>query len=1254
MKCLKCKTVNPLQAKFCLECGATLKKDASPSAAKPTKSVPAAKQERRLVTILFTDLVGYTSLSERMDPEEVHAMVNRTFSRFEEVIQKKGGYVDKLMGDALMAVFGVPQMHEDDPVRAVSAALILQDELRKISVELGQELSMRIGINTGEVLWGGVASGGSTVLGDTVNIAQRLQVAASINSVLIAHATQRHLKKGFRLRQMLSLKLTGKEKSVQAYEVLGVEERKLPPATPFIGRVNEQRQLKKILQDVVVKKRPDFVTIYGEAGIGKSRLIQEFKKSVLNSSEPYKLFYERCLPQAQLPYDPLAQVIRHHFDLTNLSPAEAKIRLKKESVKRFPDDPLCHHFFGFFLGMKYEDSPLDELDSSSARMAAFSTVKKLVESTARENKALILMVEDLQWADVGTIDFLNFLPRCQFAGPLLVIATVRPQEGMSDFLTKIRGSDLSAGEAGKGSAIWQVIELQPLGKETTEQFVETLLKNVALAPRLKDELWIKTGGNPLFLEELMRGWNEEAELTGISKVDGKAEIDLPENIWQILESRIDRLTEKEKKVIKVASVFGRIFWQQGVQKSFDYDINDELINLEVKGFINRSAESLYKNDREYSFRHELIRDVSYRMLLKKERAELHQRVLDFLKEKRNDKELGVELYLKLAGHHAEQAREFHEALDLYEAYGDYEGNRYMLPEAIKVYVKARELLEWAEIKEPEVRKAKLLEKEAHLYLLIGLYKEAGEWYERLRNEAPHWSWRVRGLLGLAEIADKQGEYDQAFRLSGEGTEIAYHGKNNRLLGRSLNMVSRTLIGKGLYDGSTKLSERVRMTFTKIMKEDKLSESELNESKKELATSFNNIALIQWYQGEYSKALMAYRDSMKIMKEIGNRYGVATSHINIGNVYRDQGDYTSALKSYEESSQISHKIGNRRGVALALLNMGGVHHDQGDYPRALEYYDQGLALTRDIDDDREEAMALSNLGNIYHDQGEYAQALKSHLESLRLKKKLADKTEIVMSLLNIATLYFERGEYVEAEKLISESEGIAKRVRAKMEIVSCLNALGRVMVFFALMGGLPGRNQAELFAKARHYSQEALKMAKNLNLKPHLLGAITTMALVNIQEASWRGGDGHDKKNTSAQAITKQEELFTQAAKFLNDGERLLPFIHRKESEIHYFFTKSRYCLERVKILPEKSSSERVQKERQRVIKEVGDTASQALNMTQELGLRRLLPEAMYLYVEALALTGEKKKADDYYDDCRNLAEMMGLKPFLRMAARTLT
>jgi class 3 adenylate cyclase/predicted ATPase len=1198
----------------------------------PTISVKA-EAERRLATIVFADIVGYTERAEAMDPEEIHTLLDHIFSQFEKIIKDKGGYVDRYIGDALIAVFGVPKAGENDPEQAVGVALLIREELEKLSVGLKQKLSIRIGINTGEVLWGSVGSAGATVWGDSVNVAQRLQTSAAINSIVVSEATKQQLKEHFRLNQLPALKLKGKEQFIQAYEVIGVEKVRLPPVTPFIGRQPEVEFLKTSLKEVINNKKISLVLLSGEVGVGKSRLLSEFTNFLKTTSEEYRIFTERCLPHAQLPYDPLAEIIRHYFDLTNLSLNEASTRLAKETKRLLPDDSLAHHFLGFFLGIKYPDSPLTELTPEAAHISAFNTLKKVLEHASQEVNAMIFAIEDLQWADIGTKDFINYLNVTSFNAPLLIVVTTRIQENIMEYIGNIRD------HARNSNARWKVIELLPFTKELTVQFVNVMFKDSRVSARFTEELWIKTGGNPLFMEELIRALSEGRGLP----LKEKETWNLPENIWQIIESWIDRLPELEKKVLKVASVFGRIFWESGLSQCLQQPVRETLLQLEAKGFISRDLETLFHNDYQYTFRHELIRDVTYRMFLKRERSHFHRIVLDFLQAKQKNNELSEELYLKLGGYHAEESSEFGIAADLYEGYGDYENNRYMLEESLWVYRKAQEVISKSELKDIALRKARLIEKEAHIYYNLSRYKQAIEKYEQLNNEPPHWSWRVKGLLGIAEIYEKQADYESAFRYAKEATEIAFHGKNSRLLGSALNLVALSFIGKGLYSSASKLAGQLQNTFKQALTEETLSPIEVTNIKKELATSVSNIGLIQWYQGEYEAALVSYEETLKIMQEINNRYGIAASYINIGNTRRDQGNYQSAIDYYQKSLLTSEKVGSRRGMAVALLNIGAIHHDLGDYQQAQEYFSRSLTLSREIAAHHEETVALTSLGNLYHDQGEYSRALNTHLESLPLKRKLAEKSELVITLLNIATLFFERGEDNETLPLIAEAEKITKEVKAKMEFIISLNAFGRMLVYFALMGGLSNLPKNTLFAKAREYVQEALRLAKLLNLRRQILEALTSLSLITIQEA------------ISPEELSKKESreiLFHQAHDSLKEGESILPFITHKESHIHHYFAYTRYYIELINRLSKKArSDETSQKEIKDALQKVVKIATQGLNLTQELGLKRLQPEALYLYVHALALSGEESKAADYYANCRQLAEMMGLKPFLRITGR---
>jgi tetratricopeptide (TPR) repeat protein len=294
------------------------------------------------------------------------------------------------------------------------------------------------------------------------------------------------------------------------------------------------------------------------------------------------------------------------------------------------------------------------------------------------------------------------------------------------------------------------------------------------------------------------------------------------------------------------------------------------------------------------------------------------------------------------------------------------------------------------------------------------------------------------------------------------------------------------------------------------------------------------------------------------------------------------------------------------------------------------------------------VALTQLGHLYHDQGEYAAALKTHLESIRLKRETRDKTELVLSLVNLGALYFEHGNHEETMKLLEEAESLTKEVRAKLETVTCLNALGRLSIMLGVFGEIPTYLSNNPFARARQYARDGLKMAHYLGLKSHTLEALTTLALADIQEASISRIQADGSLGNSETTNKQLEQLYRSAYELLIRGESLLPHIHRKETQIHFLFTYTRYYLEKVQ------GSRLSEAETQHLITSAVNTSGRALTMTQELGLRRILPEALYLHFLALTLAGDKTRALNYLDQGRRLAEMMGLKPYLRVVSRSLT
>jgi adenylate cyclase len=1254
LQCPQCQTENLVTAKFCSECGCKLQVAASGSAVRKTDSA-ILREERRMATVLFADLVGYTSLSEKLLPEEIHELLDEIFSRFDIVIKKHGGYVERLVGDALIAVFGVPQTHEDDGARAVQSALEMKTELKKISETKQYNLAFRVGINTGEIIWGGVAGSKSTALGDTVNVAQRLQVSAGSGSIIIAKSTRQQLRGGFRLRQLPTVKLEGKEKFVQAYELISATDARQPHSTPFVGRANEIKTLHEAFEEAVLHKRPVWVTVLGEAGIGKTRLIMELKRFFYNLPQYIVVMHGHCAPQTRLPYAPIVEIIREYFHLAELGLNETAERLRKETAEYLPANSLAHHFLGFFLGIKYPDSPLDRLDSETVATTAFATFKEFIEQLGQNANALVLVIEDLYWTDPGTIEFGRYLAESDLKGPIMVLTSSRTytnRMGRRDeaFLNRLENRTDKPLRSQEQIIPWHLIELPTLKKDKLDEFIKSFLGERAIPASLKEAIWSKTSGNPFFLEEVLKTLVEDNR--SLPKT-----VEIPGNISQVLEARIDKLPADEKLVLQCASIMGTTFWSGALTRCLGRAVNKELIQLEEKGFIIQKPQSIFKTEQEYEIKHQSLAETAYRLLLQKDSVKFHQEIVNFLQDKKHQGEISDDLYLKLGGYHAEMARNYELAFDLYERYGDFERQRYLLVEALSFYTKALDIMGQKDFKSKILRRLVLIEKRGRIYGLLNKLYEAKEEFLRLKAEAPDWIWTTRALLGLAQLYQKQGDYDQAFRIAGEAAELTREKKNDLILGAALNIIVSSMMGKGLYEGAISITEKVRLILTTLLTNERINSSQGHEIKKELALAYNNQGLIAWYQGDYNRALKAYETSIDLLKEIEDQMGLVNTMINMGRVYQDWGKYSGAQELYEKVLKLARDMGDRRGSMAALFNLGTLHHNQGEHGPALKYYQQTFGLAQETGDPRTQAITLSHLGNLYHDQGDYGAAFKAYSESIRLQKELQNQTDLVLSQVSLGALYFERGNYDEVVKLLGEAETVARGVKAKLEIIACSNALGRLYLLFGLSDETIGYVKGNPFTKARQYARDGLKMAHYLELKSQTLEALTTMALVDIQEAcnlrTKANANGvpalsADRLDEEDEGSKQLEALYRSANEYLIKGDALLPHIHRKETQIQFLLAHARYYLERLQ-------SARLSKEENvRLVTLATETSARALNLTQELGLRRLMPEALYLHFMALTLSGDKTRAMNYLDQGRHLAEMMGLKPFLRVVSRSLT
>ncbi|MGH3025795.1 MAG: AAA family ATPase, partial [Gaiellaceae bacterium] len=498
-------------------------------------------EERKVVTVVFCDLVGSTARAERLDPEDVRAQLSSFHRRVRAELERHGGTVEKFIGDAVVAVFGAPAVHEDDPERAVRAALSIRDWAAD---EGGVEV--RIAVNTGQALvtlGARPETGEGLVAGDVVNTAARLQAAAPINGVLVGEATQRATERAIEYRPGWQIQVKGKQQPVPVWEavaarsLLGVDV-DLRPRTRLVGRVRELDQLLGSLARACAEREPQFVTIVGVPGMGKSRLVQELSAAVERAPELIRWRQGRSLPYGQgISYWALGEMVKAEAGILESDRgdiADPKLREVVVRVCAADDVDWIHSMLRPLIGVA------EEGDGSDRRGDAFAGWRRFLEGLADERPS-VLVFEDLHWADDGLLDFIDSLVDWATDLPLLVVATARPE--------------LLARRAhwGGGKLNAATLSLAPLGEAETAQLVHAVLDSVVLPAEAQAALLARSGGNPLYAEEFARLVGERGAVTD-------DELPVPDSLQGLITARLDALPRHEKELLQEAAVFGKVFW----------------------------------------------------------------------------------------------------------------------------------------------------------------------------------------------------------------------------------------------------------------------------------------------------------------------------------------------------------------------------------------------------------------------------------------------------------------------------------------------------------------------------------------------------------------------------------------------------------------------------------------------------------------------------------------------------------------------
>ncbi len=930
-----------------------------------------SEDQRKQVTVLFADVSGFTAMSENLDAEDVQETMNALWGEVDKVILNHNGRIDKHIGDAVMALWGTEEAREDDPELAIQAALAMQTAVQSFAAKRRVPLKMRVGLNTGLVVLGEVGTTAEfTAMGDTVNIASRLEHAAPIGGILISHDTYSHVRGVFEVEALEPLMVKGKTAPLHVYVVKQAKPRSFRMGrrglegleTKTIGREQELERLFSNYKAAISQPQTTVVTVVGEAGVGKSRLLFEFENWMDLRPELIRYFKGRAFYQTRsVPFYLLRELLADRFQILDSDTLTIVKEKFVAGVSRFlsEDGEMKAHFLGTWLGYDFSDSPYvksaqDEPEQIKNR-ATLYLAQYFVE-VCQESPAVILL-EDIHWADSISLNTVVDLVRRQPQLPLLIVCLTRPSfyEQRPAWGNRFYGHNR--------------LDLTPLSGENIRALIKELLRLINPLPELLlDLISNRAEGNPFYAEELVKMLIDD----GVILAEGEnwrvmseqlLDLKVPSTLTGVLQARLDKLKPAEKQAIQQASVIGRVFWD-GALAALPHESHRTLPNLQAKEFVYNRTESAFAGTTEYIFKHALLQDVTYETVLKRLRRKYHALVADWLvaAAELNDRS---DEYAALIGNHYQLANELQSAAFWYERAGQQAASSFSYDEAIRYFNFA---LDFTADDDHTIRFALLAARE-NVHDMQGNREAQHKDLVQLESLISHLD-----VIEQARFALRQSRY--AFVISDYENAIHYA---EIAIQKGKQADNLTLMARGHWVLGNILSLQGKYLSAQENFQASLQLSKEEGDQKQMANSINGLGAVTFYQGEYDKTKEHYEQVLALRRKIHDLQGEGASLNNLGVLAVNQGDFVAARAYYEQSLQIKRVIGDRRGEAVNLNNLGVVAMNQGDCDGARSYYEQSLVINQEIGDRRGEGVSLLNSGNAAMNQGDLT-AAKEYVES----------------------------------------------------------------------------------------------------------------------------------------------------------------------------------------------------------------------------------------------------------------------------------
>ena len=1029
-------------------------------------TLPAATQQLKLVTVLFADIVGSTRLAERLDAEDMLELSSQALARLASVVEQHQGRVLRFTGDGLKAVFGAELTQEDDPERAVHCGLALlaaaADQAALVRQRWpGADLAIRVGINTGPAALGGGIEGADTVMGSTVNLAARMEQAAPIGGLRISQATHGHVRGLFEVVAQPPLQLKGFAQPVASYLVERARPRAFRRAgrgvdgveTPMVGRDAELAALQQAVQRLQAGAGLASITLVADAGIGKSRLLHELTQWLPAQPQPVLLLRGRAQPQSRhQPYGLLRELLAGWLQISDgHSMAQARQRVEQGIAPLFAADDgdglaLAHaHLLGHLIGLDFADSPhlrgiLD--DVRQIRNRAFHAAAQVLRRLACQAGApLLLVLDDLHWADDGTLDFLAYLAQVNHDQPLLLLALTRPElfERRPDGLGLLAAAEADAANSSATDAPHQRITLQPLDLGLSRLLARQLLQPLAEVPAsLLALLTDGAEGNPFYMEELVRMLVDEGAIqTGGAHwalvPDKLRAARLPQTLTGVLQARLDKLPPADKLALQQASVVGLVFWDQALA-ALDANAPAALPSLVQRALVLAQPEGRVDGQREYRFKHQTLQQVTYDTLPKRWRRAHHRQAARWMAglvgARAND-------FLGATADHFERAGDIGPAISYLARAAEHAAGRYAHEAALAHVARGLALLDLpapapagddatdsaadnTAQPDPASLRWRLLDVRERTLDLQGRRAEQAADIDALQALAQAWADDRRlGEVALrrSSLALRTTDFRRMAASARDTVALATRAGDAALALRG----QQRLAGALALQGDTAQAKPLAQAGLAAARAQGLLDVE--------ALFLNALALIASLQDDLMAKLDHDQQHVQVVRALGNRRFEATALGNLGGTWLDLGDHPQARRDLSASLKLTRALGDRASEPFALTNLALLALRQGDDAQALAQAQAALDAAVAVRDPANQAMALVRLG----------------------------QAELALGRLGAAAAAFDRAHAVAAaighDKRHDAAAGLARVALARGDGAGALQAITGLLAHLAAGGGL---------------------------------------------------------------------------------------------------------------------------------------------------------------------------------------------------------